>query len=101
MKIEYQDKTMALSEITELNATNSSTLRDEARAGLKHDVTSLDIDLSRTRFVDSSGLGALIALHKTMCGRGGSVRVINPTPTVQQVLELTRLHRVFEIVMTP
>ena len=58
------------------------------------------MDLSQTRFVDSSGLGMLIALHKTMVGRGGSVRILNPTPSVQQILELTRLHRVFEIVKT-
>ena len=100
MKIQYQSKTLVLSEIPELNATNSATLRDDARAALKEELTTIDVDLSQTRFVDSSGLGALIALHKTMCARGGSVRILNPTPSVQQILELTRLHRVFEIVKT-
>ena len=28
----------------------------------------------------------------------GTVRLINPAPNVRQILELTRLHRVFEIV---
>ena len=100
MKIQYQSKTLVLSEIPELNATNSATLRDDARAALKEELTTIDVDLSQTRFVDSSGLGALIALHKTMCARGGSGRILNPTPSVQQILELTRLHRVFEIVKT-
>jgi len=98
MKIQYQAKILALSDIPELNAANSATLRDEARAALRDDQTSIDIDLCRTRFVDSSGLGMLIALHKTSVGRGGCVRILNPTPSVQQILELTRLHRVFEIV---
>jgi anti-sigma B factor antagonist len=49
-------------------------------------------------FLDSCGLGALISLHKTACTRNGAVRLLNPTPPVQQILELTRLHRVFEIV---
>lgn len=100
MKIQYQDKTIVLSDITELNAANSATLRDDARAALRTELTTIDVDLSQTRLLDSSGLGALIALHKTMCARGGSVRIINPTPSVQQILELTRLHRVFEIVKT-
>ena len=100
MKIQYQPKTLILSEIPELNATNSAALRDDARAALKDDLTNLDVDLSQTRFVDSSGLGTLIALHKTMCSRGGAVRILNPTSSVQQILELTRLHRVFEIVKT-
>ena len=100
MKIQYQTKTLALSEIPELNATNSAALRDDARAALKDELITIDVDLSQTRFVDSSGLGTLIALHKTMCARGGCVRILNPTPSVQQILELTRLHRVFEIVKT-
>jgi len=98
MKIQYQAKTLALSDITELSAANSVSFRDDARAALKDGVNTLDVDLSQTRFVDSSGLGALIALHKTLCARGGSVRILNPAPGVLQILELTRLHRVFEIV---
>lgn len=100
MKIQYQDKTLVLSDITELNAANSATLRDDARAALRTELTTIDVDLSQTRLVDSSGLGALIAMHKTMCARGGGVRIINPAPSVLQILELTRLHRVFEIVKT-
>jgi anti-sigma B factor antagonist len=61
---------------------------------------NIEIDLSQTRFVDSCGLGALIALHKTACDRKGWMRLVNPTPAVQQILELTRLHRILEIVRT-
>ncbi len=100
MKIQYRDKTLALSDISELNASNSGAMRDDARAALRTEITTIDVDLSQTRLVDSSGLGALIARNKTMSTRGGGVRIINPTPSVQQILELTRLHRVFEIVKT-
>jgi len=98
MKMTYREKTLALTEITELNAANSSAVRDGVRAALRPEITMIDVSLDQTRLVDSSGLGALIALHKTMCARGGCVRILNPTPSVQQILELTRLHRVFEIV---
>ena len=100
MRMHFQDTTLALSGITELNGANSVVLRDEARASLRTGLTTIDVDLSETRFVDSSGLGALIALHKTMCARGGKIRIIDPSTSVQQILELTRLHRVFEIVKT-
>lgn len=100
MRMHFQDTTLALSGITELNGANSVAVRDEVRAALKTGLTTIDIDLSETRFVDSSGLGALIALHKTMCARGGNVRIIDPRPSVQLILELTRLHRVFEIIKT-
>ena len=100
MKIHHQTNTLQLSEITELNAGNSAVLCQDARAALRDGITVIDVDLSLTRMIDSSGLGALISLHKTMCARGGSVQIINPTSSVQQILELTRLHRVFEIVKT-
>ncbi len=98
MKILSEKGTLVLSELTELNAANSPGLRDQARAAIQGEVMCLDVDLSQTRFIDSSGLGMLISLHKTMAARGGTLRVINPTPSVQQIMELTRLHRVFEIV---
>ena len=97
MKIEKTFNTLTVRDLLQLNAVNSSVFRDETRAALTTQ-TVLDVDLSQTRMVDSSGLGALIALHKTMASRKGHVRILFPTPTVEQVLELTRLHLVFEIV---
>jgi len=39
----------------------------------------------------------LIALHKTACGRKGAVHLLSPQPPVQQILELTRMHHIFQI----
>ena len=98
MRLQLQGNTLLASGIAELNAANAALFRDEVRAALTDVVSLLDVDLSVTTFVDSSGLGALIALHKTMSMRGGAIRILKPTATVCQILELTRLHRVLEIV---
>jgi anti-sigma B factor antagonist len=98
MKISSHGSVLRISDLPALNASTAPALRDEARAALKAENTMLDIDMSSTRFLDSSGLGALIALQKTMSQRGGTLRVVNPTATVEQIMELTRLHRVLEIV---
>ena len=100
MNVQLQGHKLLLSGITELNTTNASAFRDDLRAALTPRVTAVDVDLSATRFLDSSGLGALIALHKTLVVRGGALRILNPTSTAQQILELTRLHRILEIVKT-
>ena len=76
----------------------AADFRDSVRAALKPQETMLDVDLAQITFIDSSGLAALIALHKTMCGRSGKMRVLQPAPPVLQILELTRLHQVMEIV---
>ena len=100
MNIQNQGSKLVISGLTELNATNAGALRDDTRAALTPQTMTVDVDLSSTRFLDSSGLGALIALLRTMSGRGGKVRILNPTSPAQQILELTRLHRILEIVKT-
>lgn len=59
----------------------------------------IEIDLSQTRFVDSCGLGVLFALYKNAGNNGGvSLRLLNPTPPIQQLFELTQMHQLFEII---
>jgi len=98
MKASGNGETLNISGIKELAAANANSFRDQVRATLSEAQRVIEIDMSETMFVDSCGLGALISLHKTACSRNGLVRLLNPTPPVQQILELTRMHRIFEIV---
>ncbi|MEO5803098.1 MAG: STAS domain-containing protein [Verrucomicrobiota bacterium] len=98
MKAQICGDTLTISGMKELGASNANSFRDHTRASLTDAQTVIEIDLSQTMFVDSCGLGALISLHKLACTRNGQVRLLNPTPPVQQILELTRMHRIFDIV---
>jgi len=98
MKIQSDGDTLRASGIAELNAANANSFRDETRQAFGQSQRNIEVDLSQTTAVDSCGLGALVALHKTAAARGGVLRLINPTPPVQQILELTRMHRIFEVV---
>jgi len=98
MKVQTNGDTLSIIGLKELAAANSNSFRDQVRASLTEAHKYIEIDLSQTMFVDSCGLGALISLHKNACARNGIVRLLNPTPPVQQILELTRMHRIFEIV---
>jgi len=98
MKVQSNGDTISITGLKELGAANSNSFRDQVRATMSETHKVIEIDLSQTMFLDSCGLGALISLHKTTCSRNGLVRLVNPTPPVQQILELTRMHRIFEIV---
>lgn len=98
MKMQIQGETLRVSEVADLGTACSNRFRDETCAALAATLKNIEIDLSQTTFVDSCGLGALISLHETVRGRNGLLRLINPNPAVQQILELTRMHRIFEIV---
>ena len=55
------------------------------------------LDLDKVRFMDSAGLGDLVAWKKRALQLGGDVRLIRPQARVRDVLELTALTRVFRI----
>lgn len=67
-----------------------TAVTDAVAAGRNHVV----VDLSATEFIDSSGLGALIAGLKTCRQAGGDLRIASPTEQVRTVLQLTNLDRV-------
>lgn len=98
MNLATSDHTLRVSGLRELNATNASTFRDAVRSAITAAHKLVDLDMSETGFLDSSGLGALVSIHKAITARGGALRIIRPTPPVVQILELTRMHRIFEIV---
>jgi anti-sigma B factor antagonist len=98
IQVEVQGDTLTIGGIQELSAANATSFRDEIRNAMAGSLKNIEIDLSQASFLDSCGLGALISLHKTACSRRGAVRLLNPASPVQQILELTRMHRIFEIV---
>ena len=59
--------------------------------------TQLVLDLRRVDFMDSSGLGALLATLRRLAASGGDLKVCCLTPAVHVLFELVRVHRVFEV----
>ncbi len=89
IKIEIQEERM--------DAHNSGDLKEQMLQLFDEGKCNLIIDLSAVRFVDSSGLGALVSGFKNASAREGSLKLCSLQPQVRSMFELTRLHRVFEI----
>ena len=98
MKVQIQGTTLVLSELPELSAATATEFKSQTREAFTPLLRDLDVNLAGVRFLDSSGLGALISACRLATERGGRFRLIAPTPPVLQILELTRMHRIFEIV---
>lgn len=98
MKVEVSGDTLRISDVRELVAANSSLFREEAREAMGEGQKHVEVDLSRTVSMDSAGLGALVGLFRLANSRKGDLRLLNPQPPVQQILEITRMHRVFKVV---
>ncbi len=80
-----------------MDAHNSGDLKEQMLQLFDEGKCSLVIDLSAVRFIDSSGLGALVSGFKNASAREGSLKLCCLQPQVRSMFELTRLHRVFEI----
>jgi anti-anti-sigma factor len=57
----------------------------------------LVIDLSRTRHVDSAGLGALMLIQRSAAERRQTVVLRNPSEEIRFLLVLTKLYDLFQI----
>jgi anti-sigma B factor antagonist len=79
-----------------LDASNVREFREAAQA-LIQDRTRVVLDMTGVKFVDSSGLGALISCLRQVNARKGDFRLCSMSTTVRALFELMRMHRVFNI----
>lgn len=57
---------------------------EEARGDVLIDAAGID-------YIYSEGIEALLALRQTLMARGGSLRIIRPSPSVSRLLAMVRL----------
>ena len=83
-----------------LDAHNSGELKVVMQQLFEDGNLILLVDLKNVRFIDSSGLGALVSGFKNATVNHGILKLSSLQPQVKSMFELTRLHRVFEIFPT-
>ena len=55
------------------------------------------VDLASVTQVDSVGIGTFVSLWASAKNIGGDLKFINPGPRVRDLVEITRLHDMFEL----
>jgi anti-sigma B factor antagonist len=55
------------------------------------------LNLGEVVHIDSSGLGELVNSHSTVKRQGGRLKLVKLTPRAHELVNLTKLHTVFEI----
>lgn len=80
-----------------LDMLEAHAVRDDIKAQIEEGQTRIVLDLTELEFMDSSGLAVLVTVLRAAQAVQGDVVLVGPTPAVRSLIELTRLHRVFEI----
>ncbi|TSA15020.1 MAG: anti-sigma factor antagonist [Comamonadaceae bacterium] len=93
-----EDNNVLLIELNEdnLDASNAREFRDAIQLMMR-DRTRVVLDMAGVRFVDSSGLGALISCLRLLNGREGDFKLCAMSKPVRALFELMRIDRVFAI----
>jgi anti-sigma B factor antagonist len=71
-------------------------LREAVEGLLKEGKSKLVLNLSRISYMDSAGIGELVACYKRSRDKGGQLKLLNPSGKVYDLLQLTKLEEIFE-----
>lgn len=75
----------------------SSLLRDEVKQAVADGNKKIVLNLGDVSYIDSGGLGTLVALHTTAHNAGGTIKLANLTKRVGDLLQVTKLLTVFDV----
>ncbi len=72
-------------------------LREKVKSLLGEGKKNILLDLKNVSTIDSSGLGALVAVHSSAKSSGANLRLCNLGSRTNELLQMTRLLTVFEV----
>lgn len=74
----------------------SSALREAVKKAIAEN-NRIVLNLAEVTYIDSGGLGTLVALHTTAQNAGGAIKLANLTKRVDDLLQVTKLLTVFDV----
>ena len=80
-----------------LDALSTPELRPTIEALVAEKRSTVTVDLSELRIIDSSGVGAIVSLYKRMRAVGSKVEVIGLRDQPLAIFRLLRLDRIFTV----
>ena len=75
----------------------SNALREKVKALLASGQKRVVLNMDNVTYIDSSGLGTLVASHTSARGQGASMKLSNLGSKFQEILQVTKLVTVFEV----
>jgi anti-sigma B factor antagonist len=79
---------------------NGVSLLEIANDAIQQRIVICIIDISKLRYINSSGIGVLITILTKFRNKGGEVYLMKPSENVQKLLVITKLNAIFQIVQS-
>jgi anti-sigma B factor antagonist len=101
VEVRKQDRAVVFAVQGELDLASSPTLERELDRVHDADVDLLIVDLRELRFMDSTGLHALVKANKRATEAGRRFAVVKGGPQIQRLLSLTGVAELLTVADTP
>jgi anti-sigma B factor antagonist len=88
---------LSLGEALAFGPGSDLVLTDAIRQLSKEGHKKVVLNLAGVKYVDSSGVGQLVGALTTARGNGVALKLIRPVKQVSDLLNMTKLHTVFDI----
>jgi anti-sigma B factor antagonist len=98
VRIKPNGNTLQVEGLTVLAGSNADQFKAQVLAAMREDQQFIEGDMSALEFIDSRGLGALIALYRVCRSRNGRLRLVDPSPPMEQIIRMAQLGGVFQVV---
>ena len=79
-----------------LGEGGDAVLKDKMRSLVQQGQTKLLLNLGEVSYVDSAGLGEIVQSYATVNKNGGTLKLLNVTKRIKDLLSITKLLTVFE-----
>jgi len=75
----------------------SNALRDELRHLIATNRRKILVNLGDVSYIDSSGIGQLVAGFTTVSNQGGKLKLVKANKRIKDLLHMTRIAAIFEM----
>ena len=75
----------------------AASLRDTIRELLDSQQRNILLNLADVSYIDSSGLGQLVASYATVTSHGGQLKLLNLQKKLHELMQVTKLITVFDV----
>ena len=97
IKVEKFPSYQIIKIIGDMDLYSSFKLKDAVNDMLKEDVNNYIIDFQDLKYIDSSGIGALLRINYQLDSPDKSLWLVNLQGQVSEIIKLAKLHEYFPI----
>ena len=72
-------------------------MRETIQSLLEEGKRNILVNLEKVTFMDSAGIGELVACHKRAVEKGGQIKILKPNEKLLDLFTITKLIEIFDI----